>query len=189
MSRKSLVWIAMLLVLPVLYGCPKKAPVTPDEGLQVETAPVEPPAEEVAPPVAPPAQDVQEETLPSDLADLNRYLAERKLIGDAFFDFDKSDLRPEARDVLANNAAWMRENPGFIFTIEGHCDERGTNEYNLALGARRANAAKDYIVSLGVGADRLKTISYGEERPVCTESSEACWQRNRRAHFVVSGRR
>ena len=70
-------------------------------------------------------------------------------------------------------------------TIEGHCDERGTNEYNLALGERRANAAQSYLVSLGVGQARLRTLSYGEERPVCTESTEGCWQRNRRAHFVI----
>ena len=83
----------------------------------------------------------------------------------------------------------MRDNPALLFTIEGHCDERGTNEYNIALGQRRAAAAKDYIVSLGVEDARLRTISYGEERPFCTESDEACWQSNRRAHFVATGRR
>jgi peptidoglycan-associated lipoprotein len=83
----------------------------------------------------------------------------------------------------------MKENPGYLFTIEGHCDERGTNEYNLALGQRRATAAKDYVVSLGVAADLLRTISYGEERPFCRQSDESCWQQNRRAHFVVTGKR
>lgn len=189
MSRKSLVWIVMLLVLPLLYGCPKKAPETPDEGLEVETAPVEAPAVEVEPEVAEPMDDIQEETLPSDLAELNRYLQERKLIDDIYFEFDKYELRSEARQRLASNAEWMREHPEYVFTIEGHCDERGTNEYNLALGQRRASSAADYIGSLGVEMARMKTISYGEERPVCTESTEGCWQRNRRAHFVVTGRR
>jgi peptidoglycan-associated lipoprotein len=83
----------------------------------------------------------------------------------------------------------MRDHGDILFTIEGHCDERGTNEYNIALGQRRASAAKDYIVSLGVEDSRLRTISYGEERPFCTESNEGCWQQNRRAHFVATGRR
>ena len=90
---------------------------------------------------------------------------------------------------MAANAKWIRENPSYLFTIEGHCDERGTNEYNLALGQRRASGAKDYLVSLGVDGGKLVTISYGEERPFCTDSSEECWAKNRRAHFVATGRR
>jgi peptidoglycan-associated lipoprotein len=120
--------------------------------------------------------------------ELNRYLRDQGLIDDVYFDFDRSELRPEATEQLARNADWLRGNPGYVATIEGHCDERGTNEYNLALGERRANAAKSYLVSLGIDGGRLTTISYGEERPVCTESTESCWQRNRRAHFVVSPR-
>jgi peptidoglycan-associated lipoprotein len=187
MSRKTLVCILMLSIVPILYGCPKKKPVQPDEGLAVETTPVEAPRDVAPPP--PPEQDIQEETLPSDLAELNRVLVERGLIGDVYFAFDQSDLTEESRGRLASNAEFMREHPEYLFTIEGHCDERGTNEYNLALGQRRANAAKDYIASLGIDAGRMRTISYGEERPFCTESSESCWAQNRRAHFVVTGRR
>ena len=109
-------------------------------------------------------------------------------MADIYFDFDKSDLRPESQAQLAKNADWLKANPTYKATIEGHCDERGTNEYNLALGERRANAAKDYLVSLGVDASRLETISYGEEHPVCTESTESCWQRNRRAQQPPSRR-
>jgi len=107
-------------------------------------------------------------------------------VQDALFDYDKSDIRPDARDALTTDAAALKT----IFTdypdslvVEGHCDERGSAEYNLGLGDRRASAAKDFLVQLGVSANRLKTISYGKERPVCTESDESCWQKNRRAHF------
>jgi len=106
---------------------------------------------------------------------------------DAFFDYDKSDIRGDARDALTHNAALLKQifssDPQFTVVIEGHCDERGSAEYNLALGDRRASAARDFLVQLGVPADRLKTISYGKERPQCTEENEACWQRNRRAHL------
>ena len=190
MSRKSLLWVALMLVVPVLIGCPKKPPKTPDQTLAVETAPVAPAPREVAPPPPPPPKaDVEEETLPSDLAELNKVLVERGLIGDVFFAFDKYDLSAEARERLAQNASWIKGNPSYVFTVEGHCDERGTNEYNLALGQRRANAAVEYLVSLGVDNARLRTISYGEERPLCSESTEECWARNRRAHFVVTGTR
>jgi peptidoglycan-associated lipoprotein len=106
---------------------------------------------------------------------------------DAFFDYDKSDIREDARAALTKGADALKsifqEFPSAVITVEGHCDERGSAEYNLGLGDRRATAAKDFLVQLGVPADKLKTISYGKERPVCTESNEECWQRNRRAHF------
>jgi peptidoglycan-associated lipoprotein len=104
---------------------------------------------------------------------------------DVFYDFDSYNLRADARDILRANADWLKRNPAARVEIEGHCDERGTNEYNLALGAKRAQTAKDFLATLGIGADRLSTISYGEEIPVCKEASESCWQRNRRARFVV----
>ncbi|MBI1260991.1 MAG: peptidoglycan-associated lipoprotein Pal [Rhizobiales bacterium] len=107
-------------------------------------------------------------------------------VGDrVFFDTDKSSLLPDGQATLARQAAFMNQYPSKTFTIEGHADERGTREYNLALGARRANAAADYLVSLGVDAARLKTISYGKERPVCLESNETCWAQNRRAVTVL----
>ena len=100
------------------------------------------------------------------------------------FDFDKSNIKSEFEPALKSNAAWMQSNSGSKVTIEGHCDERGSVEYNIALGDRRANSAKGYMKNLGVAADRMSTISYGKERPVCTQSNESCWWQNRRAEFV-----
>jgi peptidoglycan-associated lipoprotein len=104
---------------------------------------------------------------------------------DIFFGFDRYDLESEARGTLKANADWLKKNPAGRIEIEGHCDERGTNEYNLALGAKRAQAAKDYLVTLGIATERLSTISYGEEIPVCREQNEGCWRQNRRARFVI----
>jgi peptidoglycan-associated lipoprotein len=107
-------------------------------------------------------------------------------VRDAFFDFNKADIRPDARDALTKDAEFLRSYPTVHVTIEGHCDERGSTEYNLGLGQRRAQAAKNYLVSLGISADRIDTVSWGKERPFCTESNEDCWQQNRRAHFVMA---
>ena len=104
---------------------------------------------------------------------------------DVHFGYDSFDLDESARQTLRDNGDWLRDHPKAKVEIEGHCDERGTVEYNLALGAKRARAVKDYLVTLGTAADRLTTISYGEELPLCREHDESCWQRNRRAHFVV----
>ena len=105
-------------------------------------------------------------------------------VRDAYFDFDKADIRPDARAALAQTADFLKGHPSIKATIEGHCDERGSTEYNLALGDRRATAVKQYLVSLGVSADRLSTVSFGKEKPFCNESNESCWQQNRRGHFV-----
>jgi peptidoglycan-associated lipoprotein len=108
-----------------------------------------------------------------------------KQLRDIRFDFDRFDLTPEARAILADNAAWLESNPGTAVMIEGHCDDRGSTEYNVALGDRRAKSAMDYLVNLGVSSRRLSTISYGEERPTCMSGTEACWAENRRAHFAT----
>jgi peptidoglycan-associated lipoprotein len=108
---------------------------------------------------------------------------------EVYFAFDSFDLRPDARATLKTNADWLKANPSTRVEIEGHTDERGTSEYNLALGAKRAQAAKDYLVSLGIPVDRLSTISYGEELQVCKEQAEDCWQKNRRDRFVIAGAR
>jgi peptidoglycan-associated lipoprotein len=105
-------------------------------------------------------------------------------VKDAFFDFNKADVRPDARAALGQTATFLRSYPEAKVTIEGHCDERGSTEYNLGLGDRRASAAKQYLVSLGISADRISTVSFGKEKPFCSESTEACWQQNRRGHFV-----
>jgi len=100
-----------------------------------------------------------------------------------YFDYDQAFIRSDAASALQNNANYLRKNVSTSVSIEGHCDERGTNEYNLALGQRRAQSAKDYIVNLGIGDNRMRTVSYGEEKPACYESNESCWSRNRRADF------
>jgi peptidoglycan-associated lipoprotein len=107
-----------------------------------------------------------------------------KEVRDAYFDLDKADIRPDARVALAKTAEFLKNNPQVKVTIEGHCDERGSTEYNLGLGDRRATAVKQYLVSLGISGDRMSTVSYGKEKPFCMESTEACWQQNRRGHFV-----
>lgn len=104
---------------------------------------------------------------------------------DIYFDFDKADLRPQSQQILAHLAEVIKAHPNWKVQIEGNCDERGSTEYNLALGERRADAAQKALVQGGVAADALKTISYGKEKPVCTESSEDCWQKNRRDHFTL----
>jgi peptidoglycan-associated lipoprotein len=177
--------MALALVV-VTVGCgPKEPPQMPME------APVEPEPEpvEVTPPPAPPTvEDSNPNPLEEDLVTAMKYATEKGLLGDVYFDFDKYDLRADSRQRLEKNAAFMKDYPNFVFGLEGHCDERGTNEYNLALGERRASAAKSYLVSLGVDEGRIRTISYGEERPFCTDHHEGCWSRNRRGHFVITGK-
>ena len=161
--------------------------VTPPPPQTTEQAPTT----DVAPDTTPAGPvDMVEQAPPQSIQELQKELEQGGLIGDVFYDFDKYELRPEARARLEKNAMFMNSSDGrgLTFTIEGHCDERGTNEYNIALGQSRSTSALDYLISLGVDRGRIKTISYGEERPFCTESTEACWQRNRRARFVISGR-
>jgi peptidoglycan-associated lipoprotein len=109
-----------------------------------------------------------------------------KEVRDAYFDYNSADIRPDAREALRKTADFLKNYPNTRVTIEGHCDERGSTEYNLALGDRRANAVKQYLVSLGVPADHLTSTSWGKEKPFCNESNEECWQQNRRGHFVQS---
>lgn len=107
-------------------------------------------------------------------------------VKDIFFDLDKSEISSEARDALTKDAEFFRSYPQVRVSLEGHCDERGSTEYNLGLGQRRAEAAKNYLVSLGISADRIETVSWGKERPFCTEHDESCWHQNRRDHFVMA---
>jgi len=110
---------------------------------------------------------------------------ETSALRDVHFDFDRYEVRSQDKPVLDENATWLRTNSNAQLLIEGHADERGTNEYNLALGERRAKATRDYLVSAGIQGSRITVISYGEERPLCIERTEACWAQNRRAHFLV----
>ncbi|MBS1852556.1 MAG: peptidoglycan-associated lipoprotein Pal [Acidobacteria bacterium] len=125
-----------------------------------------------APPPPPPAPSPTEEELFS------------RNVQDIYFDYDKADVRADQQSALQGDIAFLKEHAGISFTVEGHCDERGSTEYNLALGDNRANAVKSALVQGGISADRVKTISYGKEKPFCSESSESCWQQNRRGHFV-----
>lgn len=109
----------------------------------------------------------------------------KSALRDVLFDYDKYNIRANARPVLDEVAAFLNKNKGMNIAIEGHCDERGTNEYNLALGEKRAKSTKDYLISLGVSPTRMIVITYGEEKPVCIDQNESCWQKNRRAHFVI----
>ena len=136
---------------------------------------------EVSAPIAPPPPKPK----PSSISGSDMLTREAQ---DAFFDYDKSDIRADAQQALSQDAALLKRifasDPSFTVVIEGHCDERGSAEYNLGLGDRRATSAKEYLVQLGVPADRLTTISYGKDRPVCTDANESCYQRNRRAHLA-----
>jgi peptidoglycan-associated lipoprotein len=118
---------------------------------------------------------------------LDQLNAERPL-GDVFFDYDMSSLRDDARTPLQRNSDWMKRWTSTQVTVEGHADSRGSSEYNLALGSRRATAVKDYLVSLGVPSTRLTVVSKGKEQPFCTDESESCWQQNRRGHFIVTAK-
>jgi peptidoglycan-associated lipoprotein len=167
-------------------GCAKPAPAPP---------PPPPPPAEPAPPPPPPPPPPPAPPAPAPLTEeeifarktLEELNAERPL-GDVFFDLDRSDVREDARGALQKNAEWLRRWTSTRITIEGHCDERGTAEYNIGLGERRANAVKDYLVSLGVPADRIMVVSKGKESPFCTESNESCWQQNRRGHFIITAK-
>ena len=194
MNRKLMAWIVVPVLLTVMYGCPKKKPKTPPPDLNVETTTVPaptppPPATEVAPPATPPVVDQKEDPLlSSDLQVVNDELRRRGFSPDVYFDYDESNLSDDTRQKLSRNSDLLKSQPQFSVTIEGHADSRGTSEYNLALGERRANAVRDYLSSLGVAATRMRTISYGKERPLCTEEVESCWSQNRRAHMIITGR-
>jgi peptidoglycan-associated lipoprotein len=194
MNRQALTCLILAGALFGLYGCPKKKPVTPPTELNVDTTTIQPaaptaPATDVPEPAAPAVDDqVEDRLLSADLQVVNDELRRRGFAADVFFQYDEASLSDETRDRLSRNADLLKGAPQLQLIIEGHADERGTNEYNLALGERRANAAKDYLASLGVADSRLRTLSYGEERPICTDSDESCWAQNRRAHMVVTGR-
>lgn len=139
-----------------------------------------PPAQESPPPAA--QNQVETTVVPGSVQDF------RVNVGDTVhFAYDKSDIQEQDRDILQRQAAWLQKYPEVRVTVEGHCDPRGTREYNLALGARRANAVKEYLVSLGVPSSRVDTISYGKERPVCSESDETCWAQDRRGVTTITG--
>jgi len=160
--------LALLLVVPGLLftvACAKK------------TTGVQPAETQMAAPTGPTAEELAAKALQE---------AKDKFVNeDINFEFDKSVLLPEAQDILRSKAKFLQDNPDIKTTIEGHCDERGTNDYNMALGDRRANSAKQFLIDLGIDAARLDTISYGEEKPVDAGHNEEAWAKNRRDHFII----
>jgi peptidoglycan-associated lipoprotein len=170
-------------------ACGKKAPAVAPPPPPAPTAPAAPPPPPAppAPPaaVAPPRALTEDELFAQkSLAQLN---SERPL-NDVYFDLDESTIKDDAKASLSTNATWLKRWTGTRINIEGHCDERGTAEYNLGLGERRANAVKAYLVELGVPTDRVVIVSKGKESPFCTESNESCWRQNRRGHFVITAK-
>lgn len=184
---KRFICFAFALALIGAVGCAKSPKAT-------ETAPKAPPQKKEAVSKAAPAAEatggvaVKEEAVeqkPSAAVGMEEQkVCELKEFPNIHFAFDRYDLNDEAKRILTQIADYMKQCPDLILTIEGHCDERGSNEYNLALGWKRANEAKRFLVALGVDPNRIITVSYGEERPLCFEHNEACWAKNRRDHFV-----
>ena len=164
---------------------PVPAPAAKPAPPAAPTPPPPPPPKPTPPPPPPPAPLTEDQIFAKKTVDeLN---AERPL-GDVLFDYDSATLRDDARSAASRNADYLKRWPSVRVTVEGHADARGTSEYNLALGERRAAAVKDYIVSLGVAGDRITTVSKGEEQLVCMEETEACWQRNRRGFHIITAK-
>jgi len=164
---------------------PPPAPAPPPPAPAAPAPPPPPPPPPPAPP--PPAQrSLSEEEIFAQKS-LEQLNAERPL-SDVFFDLDKADLRDDAKAPLQKDADWLKKWTSTTISVEGHCDSRGSAEYNLALGSRRASAVKEYLSSLGVPSTRITTISKGKEQPFCNEENESCWQQNRRGHFVITAK-
>jgi peptidoglycan-associated lipoprotein len=188
MIRQGLsIFIVVLCFGVMLSGCPKKTVVKEEPSVKS--------AEELeARKDAKEADKIKEEEVKKEFEKslvaqktpgIEGVVIESKMIKDIHFDFDKYNIRPEEAEVLRENSALLRIYPVMKFQVEGHCDERGTGEYNLALGERRANSIKSYLVSLGIEPGRIATISYGEERPFDQRHTEEAWAKNRRGHFVI----
>lgn len=181
---------ALVLVPLVLVGCHKAKPATaPLKTPAPPTAPVAPPAPPARPAAAParPASAPLTEDELFRRKSLDELNAEHPL-GDAFFAYDQSTLTDTARQALQRDAQWLQRWPQTAIRIDGHCDERGTPEYNMALGTRRASTVRDYLTSLGIKADRIQVRSLGKEAPFCRGDDESCWSQNRRGHFIVTGK-
>jgi peptidoglycan-associated lipoprotein len=199
MGKKGLVVLVLILCVGLLLtGCPKKTVVKEEPSMRKAEEPVaerEKAAKLAAEQEA--ARIREEEAKKAKEKEFEKSLVakrepgiagevfESRLLKDIHFDFDRYDIRPEDTQILKENAALLSKYPQVKVQVEGHCDERGTNEYNLALGERRANAAKKYLLSLGISTDRISSISYGEEKPQDTGHDEEAWSKNRRGHFVI----
>lgn len=189
--RRPIVLVLAAAALIVVSGCAKRpsvsvaaapAPTAPAPAAPPPTPPAVTPPAPAPPPAAvaapPPAVETARPAPPAEFMP-------NDALKPVHFDFDKSDIRTGDAEILQASASWLNEHRGHLVLIEGHCDQRGTNEYNLALGERRARAAMNFLVAHGVAAGRFTLVSYGEERPLCSDESEACWARNRRAMFLT----
>ena len=181
---------AVLTIALTAGACGKKkvetpAPPPPAPAPAPEpTKPAPPPAPAPAPPPAPRTPTEDELFNAMSLDELNK----KGVLTDAFFALDSTELSPESRGTIQKNSDYLKRWTSTKIMVEGHADSRGTNEYNLALAERRAGAVRDYLVSLGIPADRVTVVSKGEEAPFCTEESESCWQQNRRGHFIFTAK-
>jgi peptidoglycan-associated lipoprotein len=171
-------------------GCHKNPPPA-----SAPAPPAPPPAATPAPPAPPPPPPPAAAPAPRPLTEEEIFarksvdqLNSEKPLDDVFFDLDKSDIRDDGRSVLQRDADWMKKWSTTQITVEGHADSRGSSEYNLGLGSRRAASVKDYLASLGVPANRITVISKGKEQPFCNDENESCWQQNRRGHFVITSK-
>ena len=194
-SKVTLMSLAVILMVLVPACRTKKKNVPP----AVVPSSTESTAPFIPPPPPPPSEEVKpnddfvkeqqvtEDVIPTDIEQLNKWAQQKGYIRDAFYNYDEATLDDVAQTALSNSATWLksRDGAGYNLLIEGHCDERGTEQYNLALGDRRANTAKDYLVTLGIDAGRIRTVSYGEERPFEEGHDDASWSQNRRAHLVL----
>jgi peptidoglycan-associated lipoprotein len=189
MNRTFHVHAAIVLVAAMTLGaCGRRQVETPapaPEPAPPVTRPADPP-----PPPAPPKPEPPRELTEDEIFDRMSLeeLNEKMPLTPVFFAFDSTVISEEGRAAAQKNAEFLKRRPSTRILIEGHADNRGTNEYNLALGERRADAVRDYLVGLGIAADRIQTVTKGEEQPFCTENTEACWQQNRRGHFIFTAK-
>ena len=173
--------IIALLLLVIASGCKQAVVAKPDaneQGLQQKEM-------QQSPQTRVPDKIAEQKVESIDSKDLQSKQTTENMFQDILFAYDRYDIGDSMKPAARSVAAWLQKNPNTRLLIEGHCDERGTNEYNLALGDRRAKAVKDYLSALGIAGKRIETISYGEEKPRCTQQSDECWSKNRRAHLVV----
>lgn len=179
----SLIGRVLILFIGLVFfvGCSTPAATKPQEATVAQRAEAK-----QGPSKAAPAKSSQLSSLEAQRKGTLGKELEKGPLKDVNFDFDRYDLRPDAREILKANADWLKANPAARVEIEGHADERGTNEYNLALGAKRADSVKRYLIDLAIAPNRLSTVSYGEELPLCKEHNEICWAKSRRAHFAAS---
>jgi peptidoglycan-associated lipoprotein len=189
-SRHLVTTIALSSALALMAaGCHKKV------ASQVPPAPAPPPAATPAPPPPAPPPAPAPTPTPRALTEAEIFAAkslqqlnDEKPLSDVFFELDRADLREEGKSTVQKDADWLKKWESTKITVEGHCDSRGSSEYNLGLGSRRANAVKEYMIGLGVPAARVTTISKGKEQPFCHDENESCWQQNRRGHFVITAK-